>query len=134
MVVCRHFVRCFVGQFNHKDVFGYFCGGQVVIFVSGFYDCRFRVGGIVYRVHRPHIFPQFIHLIFRQNRNRGALFAARHIRRKDRQGILPADVVYIIVGCNVLAVMLYRIGDSFQPVAVFYRLLYGNSICAWRSC
>ena len=34
---------------------------------------------------------------------------------------MPADVVYIIVGGNVLAVVLYRVGDFFQSVAVFFR-------------
>ena len=46
---------------------------------------------------------------------------------------MPTNVVYVIVGCNVLAVMLYGVGDFFQPVAVFYCqcfycLLYGNCV------
>ena len=101
--------------------------------VGSVYGSRLRVGGIVHCVHRPHNFPQLVHLFLCQRRNGCALFAARHIRRKDRQDILPANVVYIIVGGNVLAVVLYGVGDFFQPVAVFccqcfYCLLHGNCV------
>ena len=46
---------------------------------------------------------------------------------------MPTNVVHVIVGCNVLAVMLYGVGDFFQPVAVFccqcfYCLLHGNCV------
>ena len=102
--------------------------------VGSVYGSRLRVGGIVHCVHRPHSFQQLVHLIFRQRRNGCALFAARHIRRKDRQDILPANVVHIIDGCNVLAVVLYCLGDFFQPVAVFcrqgfYGFAHGDGRC-----
>ena len=29
MIICRHLVECFVGEFYHKDGFGYFCGSWV---------------------------------------------------------------------------------------------------------
>ena len=101
--------------------------------VGSVYGSRLRVGGIVHCVHRPHSFPQLVHLIFRQCRYGGSLLITRNIRRKDRQDILPTNEIHVIVGCNVLAVMLYRIGDFFQPVAVFccqcfYCLLHGNCV------
>ena len=101
--------------------------------VGSVYGSRLRVGGIVHCVHRPHNFPQLVHLIFRQRRYGGALLITRNIRRKDHQDILPTNEIHIIVGCNVLAVMLYRVGDCFQSVAVFccqgfYCLLHGNCV------
>lgn len=98
VVICRHFARRFVGKTYYKNRFGYGCGGRLSVLVRRFYNGGFRTSGVVHRVHRPHNFPQLVHLIFRQRRNGCALFAARHIRRKDRQDILPADVVHIIVG------------------------------------
>ena len=46
---------------------------------------------------------------------------------------MPTNVVHVIVGGNVLAVVLYGIGDFFQSVAVFccqcfYCLLHGNCV------
>ena len=134
VIIQCHLVGCFVGQFDYKDGFGYLCCGCFSVFVRRFYNGGFRTSGVVHRVHRPHNFPQLVHLIFRQRRNGCALFAARHIRRKDRQDILPANVVHIIVGCNVLAVVLYCLGDFFQPVAVFcrqgfYGFAHGDGRC-----
>ena len=50
---------------------------------------------------------------------------------------MPTNVVHVIVGGNVLAVMLYGVGDFFQSIAVFrrqrlYRLLDGDGICTGR--
>ena len=139
MIICRHLVGCFVGQFDYEDGFGYLCGGWVAVLIGSVYGSRLRVGGIVHCVHCPHSFPQFIHLFLCQRRNRCALFAARLIRRKDRQDILPTNVVHIIVGCNVLAVVLYGVGDFFQSIAVFfvqgfYRFLDSDCICAGGIC
>ena len=137
MVVYRHHVGRFVGEFDYEDGFGYLCCGRFSVFVRCFYNSGFRMGSVVHCVHCPHSFPQLVHLFLCQRRNGCALFAACHIRRKDRQDILPADVVHVIVGGNVLAVVLYCIGDFFQSVAVFrrqrlYRLLDGDGICTGR--
>lgn len=40
-------------------------------------------------------------------RGNTAVHRARPIRRKDRQDVLPADVVYIVVGLDLLAVVRY---------------------------
>ena len=134
MIICRHLVGCFVGQFDYEDGFGYLRGGRIAIIVSSFYNSGFCTGRVVHCVHRPHGFPQLVQLFLCQCRNRCALFAARHMRRKDRQDILPANVVYIIVGGNVLAVVLYGVGDFFQSVAVFcrqgfYGFAHGDGRC-----
>ncbi|MFR2115910.1 MAG: hypothetical protein ACLS45_01220 [Subdoligranulum sp.] len=123
-----------MGQFDYKDGFGDFCSSRIAVLIGSVYGSRLRVGGIVHCVHCPHSFPQFIHLLLCQRRNGRALFAACHIRGKDRQDVLPADVIYIIVGNNVLAVVLYGIGDFFQPVAVFfgqgvYGFAHGDGRC-----
>ena len=73
MVVCGHFVRRFVGKAYHKNGFGDFCGGGVAVLVGSIYGDSLRVGGVVHFVHRPHSFPQLVHLIFRQRRHGCAL-------------------------------------------------------------
>ena len=74
MIICRHLVGCFVGQFDYEDGFGYLRGGRIAILVSSFYNSGFRTGSVVHCVHCPHSFPQFIHLFLCQRRNRCALF------------------------------------------------------------
>ena len=43
MIICRHLVECFVGEFYHKDGFGYFCGSWVAVLVGSVYGSRLRV-------------------------------------------------------------------------------------------
>ncbi len=62
--------------------FGYLCCGCFFRFCPSFYNGGFRTSGVVHRVHRPHNFPQLVHLIFRQRRNGCALFAARHTKKR----------------------------------------------------
>ena len=74
MIICRHLVGCFVGQFDYEDGFSYLCGGRVSVLIGGFYCGSLRVGGTIHHIHRPHSFPQFIYLLLCQCRNRCALF------------------------------------------------------------
>ncbi len=134
MIICRHFARRFVGKTYYKNRFGYGCGGRLSVLVRRFYNSGFCTGSVFHCVHCPHNFPQLVHLFLCQRRNGCALLIARNIRRKDRQDILPTNVEHIIVGCNVLAVVLYGIGDFFQPVAVFfgqgvYGFAHGDGRC-----
>ena len=43
MIICRHLVGCFVGEFYHNDGFGYFCGSWVAVLVGGVYGSCLRV-------------------------------------------------------------------------------------------
>ena len=52
MIICRHLVGCFVGEFYYKDSFGDFCGSRVAVLIGSVYGSRLRVGGIVHCVHR----------------------------------------------------------------------------------
>ena len=74
MIICRHLVGCFVGQFDYEDSFGDFCGSRVAVLIGSFYCGSLRVGGTIHRIHRPHSFPQFIYLLLCQCRNGCALF------------------------------------------------------------
>ena len=61
MIICRHLIGCFVGQFDREDSFGYLCCGWIAVLIGSVYCSRLRVGGIIHRVHCPHCFPQLVH-------------------------------------------------------------------------
>ena len=61
MIICRHLIGCFVGQFDYGDSFGYLCCDWIAVLVGSVYGSHLRVGGMIHRVHCPHGFPQPVH-------------------------------------------------------------------------
>ncbi len=75
VIICCHFARRFVGQFDYEDCFGNFCCGRFSVLVRRFYNSGFRTVEQFIPAFIAHIIsPQLVYLFLCQRRNGCALF------------------------------------------------------------